>query len=255
MKNITKFFLSICFSVIFILPIFAQNEEKNFLKTAENLLLNVKSELDINSEIEFLKNTDISFLKNELNDDIKKKAFWVNIYNAFVLMQLKADESVYEKKNTFFKNKNICIAKIYFSLDDIEHVILRNNTCKWSLGYFKAWFTNKTLKSLMVNELDTRIHFALNCGAASCPPIAYYDFQYLDEEFNIAVLSYFPNGLETDNENIYLPTFMSWFRGDFGGKKGIKNFLIKHQLLKQENFDKKIKFKDYDWTVDLNNFR
>jgi hypothetical protein len=48
---------------------------------------------------------------------------------------------------------------------------------------------------------------------------------------------------------------MSWFRGDFNGKKGMKDFLVKQHLLPSNQSHFKIKFKDYDWTVKLDNFR
>jgi anaerobic ribonucleoside-triphosphate reductase len=249
---------TILFAFIFILicPQFvAGQENKKLIDLGAELLFKVKSGSEYSSIKNELENYDFSLLGFELSDDNLKKAFWINIYNAFVLLQLKENESVYDQKSNFFKTQNILIAQNYFSLDDIEHKILRRNAAKLSFGYFKSIFTKNDLKKLMVENVDARIHFALNCGAASCPPIAYYDYNNLEEELNIAVISYFVNGLEIKDEIIYLPKFMSWFRGDFNGKKGMRQFLISQNLLDTNQTNYKIRFKDYDWTVKLDNFR
>jgi hypothetical protein len=47
---------------------------------------------------------------------------------------------------------------------------------------------------------------------------------------------------------------MSWFRADFGGKKGMIAILKKHGLIAAEAFPK-IRFKKYDWTLELNNYK
>ena len=76
------------------------------------------------------------------------------------------------------------------SLDDIEHGILRRSKIKWSEGYFNKLFPSKFEKENRVNKVDYRIHFALNCGARSCPPIAFYDPEKLDKQLDVATMIY-----------------------------------------------------------------
>ena len=42
----------------------------------------------------------------------------------------------------------------------------------------------------LVVELDPRIHFTLNCGATSCPPIRVYSAPNLDSQLNRAAASF-----------------------------------------------------------------
>ncbi|KAJ1463592.1 hypothetical protein T484DRAFT_1874119 [Baffinella frigidus] len=39
-------------------------------------------------------------------------------------------------------------------------------------------------------EVDCRIHFALNCGAKSCPPIKNFTAEAVQEELRIAALAF-----------------------------------------------------------------
>lgn len=57
-----------------------------------------------------------------------------------------------------------------FSLDEMEHGILRANAPHPSGKRLLPDEADPRLK-LAMKELDFRIHFALNCGAKSCPPI------------------------------------------------------------------------------------
>jgi hypothetical protein len=106
-------------------------------------------------------------------------------------------------------------------LDDIEHGILRRSKVKWSFGYFNKLFPSAFEKKHRVDTLDYRIHFSLNCGAISCPPIAFYKPEQLDKQLEVATKVYLSGEAaynEADN-TVALPALMGWFRGDFGGKK------------------------------------
>jgi hypothetical protein len=45
---------------------------------------------------------------------------------------------------------------------------------------------NDPRKQFMVTEVDPRIHFTLNCGAESCPPIGVYHGDKLESELKRA---------------------------------------------------------------------
>ena len=72
------------------------------------------------------------------------------------------------------------VGGLLFTLDEIEHGILRVNKGHPKDG--KPMFNDDKRKKLMVESLDPRIHFALNCGAASCPPIRIYQKEKLDKQ-------------------------------------------------------------------------
>lgn len=191
-----------------------------------------------------------------LKTDDDKKAFWINLYNAYTNASLRANPGQYKSRNKFFKNKNIVIAGKIFSLDKIEHGILRRSSIKWSLGYFSKPFPGKTEKDLRVDKLDYRIHFALNCGAKSCPPIAFYNPENLNTQLDVAATAYLTaeTNYNAETNTLKLPAILGWFRRDFGGKKKIVQLLKSKQLL-SASVNPVIKFKKYDWTLYLDNYK
>ena len=107
-----------------------------------------------------------------------------------------------------------------------------------------------------MDTVDYRIHFALNCGAKSCPPIAYYAADKIDNQLDLATKNFLKNEVVYDpNKNVaYLPATMGWFRGDFGGKKGMIRILKLYNIIPVEATPS-IHFKKYDWTLFLNNYK
>ncbi len=203
-----------------------------------------------------LKNLSLQNLQNSIKTDDDKKAFWINIYNAFTQFFLKNTPGQYESRSTFFGNRQIEIAGNKFSLDDIEHGILRRSTIKWSLGYLNKLFPGKIEKSLRVNVIDYRLHFALNCGAKSCPPIAFYKPETIHQQLELATKAYLTSEAEYDKDaNILkMPTLMGWFRGDFGGKKKMLR-LLEQLTIVPAGAKPKIKFNKYDWDLFLQNYK
>jgi hypothetical protein len=187
-------------------------------------------------------------LVDELSDDTQKKTFWINLYNAayqilYVDLALRPDD--------IFTQKALIIAGKPFSLDDIEHGVLRKYRHKYSLGYMPKWFPAKHIKELAVDDIDWRIHFALNCGAKSCPPIAFYNSNELNMQLDLATASFLSQEsvINEEEKTVAVTKIMFWFKGDFGGKKGIKKFL--GDVLNKDFSGYKITFQDYDWSTKL----
>lgn len=202
------------------------------------------------------KNMSFDDLKTSIKTDDEKTAFWINLYNAYTQVSLKKNPEQYKKRSQFFGSKQIEIAGKEFSLDDIEHGILRRSSIKWSLGYLKKLFPGKTEKQLRVSALDYRIHFALNCGAKSCPPIAFYKPETINQQLDLATNAYLKGEAVYDKatNTVKLPTLMNWFRRDFGGKRKMIDLLKKLSIIPIDK-NPKIKFKDYDWTLYLQNYK
>lgn len=203
-----------------------------------------------------LKNINYDSLKNELATDEEKKAFWINLYNGYTQLFLKKDPEKYKNRNEFFKAKQIEIAGKKFSLDEIEHDILRRSKIKWSLGYLNKIFPGKRAKELRVDQLDYRIHFALNCGAKSCPPIAFYQAGNINTQLDMATRAYLTGESEYDaaNNTLKLPAIMGWFRHDFKGKKNMLSLAKKYDIV-PETKRPRISFKKYDWNLYLDNYK
>lgn len=226
--------------------------DTSLLRLSENLLYNVKTE-EATTEIESkLATIDKGRLIEGLNNDDAIKTFWINIYNAwYQILALRE-----KKKNpVIFRGKLILIAGRKFSLDDIEHGILRKYRWKYSKGYLPKFFPGKLIKQLAVSKIDYRIHFALNCGAKSCPPIAFYSYENIDKQLTIAKKSFLSTDIEIDDaqSEIRVTKIMDWFIADFGGKKGIRNII--KEVFQKDVTAYTIKFKPYNWDEALHNFQ
>jgi len=218
---------------------------------SEELLLKVKMNEKTSSIQLGLEQLEKQELQLFLTNDDKKKAFWINIYNAYY--QILRNENKLTKP-LIYKNKTFKIARELLSLDDVEHGILRRFKYKYSLGFITNFFISSFIKKNAVSILDYRIHFALNCGAKSCPPIAFYNSSKINSQLNLATQSFLESETEIDHEKKTVTTtaLFKWFYADFGRKKGIKKIFF-NQLNK--NIDTyKIKYKEYLWEDDLANF-
>jgi hypothetical protein len=229
--------------------------EQSFIAVSQQLLLAAKTGESTDTAVTFFAKVPFSQLQQELSSEAKAKAFWLNIYNAFTQVLLQNDATAYNHRSKFFKSKQIVIAGKKMSLDFIEHRILRRSELKLGLGYVKIFFPTSLEKQLRLGSKDYRIHFALNCGAKSCPPIAFFDDEKLEQQLSIAEKSFIMSDAQYDeaNNTVAVSKIFSWFRGDFGGKKDIRNLLLKHNIIPR-NKKVRLKFKEYDWSLMLKKF-
>jgi hypothetical protein len=220
-------------------------------KLSEDLLLAVKMEENTDSFLSEIEDLDLNEMLSAVNTDKKRIAFWVNIYNVYYQILNKQHNL---KNPEIYAAKEIKIAGLILSLDDIEHGILRRYRHKYSLGYFSRFWVNSTIKKLAVHKMDYRIHFALNCGAVSCPSIAFYDAENIDAQLDKAAHSFLPQETQIDHETkvVYVSRLFYWFMADFGGKKGTKKIIDKY--LETSIIGYTIKYNTYDWSEDLSNF-
>ena len=159
-----------------------------------------------------------------------------------------------QRHGKLFSERIIQVAQAQFSLDDIEHGILRRYRWKWSWGYLSNPFATLLIRNLAIQQIDFRIHFALNCGAKSCPPIAFYTVKKLDEQLDEAMYSFVVSETTIDRNNKIIKTskLLYWYRGDFKGTNGIKRILSKIFELDLSNY--KILFNQYNWEMLLGNY-
>jgi hypothetical protein len=224
----------------------------NVNQLSEKLLLVVKMQAPTGEVIARLEDLPSASLKSNLDSDARKKAFWINIYNAFFQI-LRKERGV--DKPDIYRLKLINIAGYRFSLDDIEHGILRKYRLKWALGYLPNPLVSTKVRAFAVKKIDYRIHFALNCGARSCPPIAFYSPDKIERQLDMATLSFLENDTEVfpEKKEIHTTRLFQWFIGDFGGVAGVRRIL--EQNLKLDLKGMRLIFKSYDWEEELDNFQ
>lgn len=222
---------------------------------SEQFLVNIKKGQNTNEIRAKLYNTTFEELNMSLDTDLKKLAFWVNIYNAYIQVILSENPDKYDDRGNFFKEDQIPIAGRLISFAKIEHGIIRKSQWELGLGLIRKWFPNKFERKLRVDDRDYRIHFALNCGAKDCPPVAIYEPERLDEQFAAGTKNYLQRTSEykADQNEVAVTSLFNWFRGDFGCKSGIKNILKEQKIIPTtKNID--LAYKNYDWTLDLDNW-
>jgi hypothetical protein len=208
-----------------------------------------------------LANVSAGELHKNLATESEKKAFWINIYNAYIQIKLLDNPELFDDRDSwfgynFFSTPQILIAGHLMSFDDLEHGIMRRSTHKLTMGYMRSFGVTDIEKMFWWDEIDPRIHFALNCGAISCPYIAVYDPDRVDEQLEITTRNYLNETTVFDSERnrAMVTRLMSWFRGDFGGLSGAREMLRQYGAIPQDS-DPKISFLEYDWTLELGNYQ
>jgi len=232
-----------------------ENTDDNILFLSKELITNLKTQIDYTNSKRKLEEIDINILKNTLDSDEKKKTFWINIYNSYTIINLK-DESqkkIYPRLK-FFDQKNIKIAKEIFSLSQIENKFLRRSKILFCLGYmsYPNCFVSSLEKSLRVNKLDSRIHFALNCGAKSCPPVLFYNENNIDRSLLKAEKSFISSSeFDEKTKILKVSRIFFWYKGDFGGTKGVINLHMQHGIVPGvfKVSDVNLKYQDYNWEI------
>ena len=170
---------------------------RKLLSLSQDLLYAVKTEkptADLERDLSALSAADLA---NGLPDDRSRNLFWVNLYNAWY--QLFAVRDGLDRPK-IFTYRGILFKGFSLTLDDIEHGILRRYRSKYSLGYLPQLLPAEVVKALAVKKPDFRIHFALNCGARSCPPIAFYEYDLLDEQLDLAAKTFLNSETVVDEE-------------------------------------------------------
>ena len=224
---------------------------------AQELLVATKRGEDTEPYEAALANLDDADLEAVRADRNTALAFWINLYNAGTQLLLRDRPELYESSLRFFRFFHapaVTVAGTELSLDRIENGLLRGRS-KYGLGSVPKLLVTSFESRHTVESLDPRIHFALNCGAESCPPIRAYEPENIDAQLDLATRSYLDTELEYDAESntVRVPRVFLWFPGDFGGPSGIRSFLHEHDSV-PEDASPKIRFQSWDWSKDENKF-
>lgn len=188
----------------------------------------------------------------------ERRAFWINLYNALVIdavIAFDVQSSVTEGllgPVTFFRRAAYHVGGKRVSLDDIEHGILRGNRGHPFLP--GRHFPSDDPRQEWLLPLDPRIHFALNCGARSCPPIRVYTASELDAQLELAARSFIDHAVVIQAGEVRLSKLFRWYRTDFGGREGLRQLLVDYleddrgsQLVNGQASSLRWRYTPYDW--------
>lgn len=233
----------------------SKKESNEYVQLSMNLISAIQQKGDYQKYIKEYNSLSLSKLAESLDTDNKTKAFWINTYNAYVQILLTENPSLFKDRNKFFKANQIKIGGQKLSLDFIEHGIIRGSKVKLAMGYINDPFASTLEKQFRVDKTDGRIHFALNCGAISCPAVAIYSAKNLDQELDQITQQFLHSTTKYNKSDntVYVTSLFNWYRGDFSEQNGVIGFLRKYKII-PEGSHPLVKYQDYDWTLDLGNF-
>lgn len=162
-----------------------------------------------------------------------RTAFYINSYNMLVIKQITDNYPVKSPMDIsgFFKETTFVVAGETLTLDQIEFEKLFNPT------------------------KDPRIHFALGCGARSCPFL--YDNAFFPDklqeqlEFRAQLIIDRPNYVYVDKkkQKVVLNKIFDWYGDQFSFNAGsLVKYVNKYKFYKIPE-DYQVEFQEYDWTL------
>jgi hypothetical protein len=186
------------------------------------------------ADVERLKKVVAFFASTAPPADRKAAFAWhLNAYNAWILNNILAKYPTTgprEGGEGFFDHEGIVISGRKTSFNDLEQVVIRPN--------FQ----------------DPRVHFALNCASASCPPLLGKPFEpgTLDEDLDHLARAFIntnPQGVVSKTDKVIrLSKLFDWYADDFGGKGNQAAFINRyreHPLPAGAKFE----FMNYNWNL------
>jgi len=202
-----------------------------------------------------------SFDLCSLKERGQRLAFWINIYNTGVIhgvIELGLKRSVKEFPG-FFDRVTYEIKGSRFSLNEIEHGLLRGNR-RHPYRLLRPFREKDLRRQFAVIPMDPRIHFALVCGARSCPPIGFYEAAEIDFQLELAAASFINSSqvkVLPQERIILISMIFKWYKGDFeGSDKAVIETLLNYldegenKAFLKENKDRiRIRYQPYDWNL------
>lgn len=178
------------------------------------------------------KTKDLSNLDLSQLDENERKAFFLNVYNCLVIHGIVegCNKSMFGEKAGrlfFYRTSSYQIGPYSYSLDDIEHGILRSNKIS-PIPHSKPQFPESDPRiAFKLATVDPRIHFGLNCGAKGCPPIAVYKAANIDNQLRTAARGFLRNGVvitktgegDSATYNVKMSMILNWYNHDFGANQ------------------------------------
>ncbi|XP_041066707.1 uncharacterized protein zgc:152951 [Carcharodon carcharias] len=194
----------------------------------------------------------------------EKLAFFINVYNALVIhgnIKQGPPKNMWQRYK-FFNSVSYVIGGEVFTLQDIENGVLRGNR-KGIAQITKPFSKGDPRLKVALEEAEPLIHFALNCGVLSCPPIKTYSAEEIDKELKISAAAFLdgPDSCQVDisKKEVRLSQIFKWYKVDFGGTdEKLLNWLLEHlgdspkkKALKGllSHGDIKIASLPYDWST------
>ncbi len=171
-----------------------------------------------------------------LPSDAERVAFFLNLYNVLVLhgaAALGVRTSVLEEP-TFFSAVAYRVGDAILTPDRIEHGILRRDAPHLGRRTLRR---DDPARAFLPRVVEPRIHAALVCASASCPPIAFYDPERLHEQLDRAARHLVSTHVRVARDVVRLPLVFRHYARDFEAyatrddpflPRGVREFVSAH---------------------------
>ncbi|ACF14533.1 protein of unknown function DUF547 [Chloroherpeton thalassium ATCC 35110] len=202
----------------------------------------LKHDEEFSAYLQDLEQADLSVFQSRE----EKVAFWINAYNAYTLKLILDNYPIKSIKDLSFlgtliinspwKKRFCAVAGNVYTLDEIEHDILRG-------------------------ELqETGVHFAVVCASNSCPILRdeAYSAKKLKEQLTSQTEAFLSDTLKNqfkwEGKTLYLSKIFDWYKSDFEKQYGsVTGFLAQYFTGEQKEWlakgDVKIEYLEYDWRL------
>lgn len=184
----------------------------------------------------------------------ERTAFWINIFNALVIdavISFDISDTIRESPG-FFRRAAYQVGPYRFALDEIEHGLLRDNRPQHP-RLPPPFAPGDPRGSLGPGLLDPRIHFALNCGTRSCPPVSFYEAALLDQQLDAAAASFINGeGVRMEGGALVLSPIFDFYVEDFGGREGVHGWLFRYLVdasARARLAESDARTGEYDWSL------
>ena len=186
-------------------------------------------------------------------------AFWINVFNAGVLRDARELESAAGVRTVeaFFERPRLRIGEHSYSLDDIEHGLLRGNVAKPGRSPPPMKRGDARLEYMPI-VFEERMHFGLHSACRSSPPLRAFDGGKLDRQLEEAASEYIRRTVRVERQGavLVLPRIFRWFAEDFGGDRGIVDFVVSRianeavvDMIDRRLGDVALRYAEFDWTL------
>ena len=161
------------------------------------------------------------FDPNSLSLGNQRLAFWINLYNSLTIDSVVRGPPSDGLRSCLarFRRVRYIVSGLPFSLDDIEHGVLR--------------------------------------ASRSCPPISAYEPAKLDDQLDLASAGFVNGGgarYDPVRQTLHLSRIFKWYVGDFGGSSGVLAFVRRYadEPLAGALADgptPRVRWQPYDWSL------
>jgi predicted secreted protein len=166
--------------------------------------------------------------------DHEKMAYYINMYNAYIIQFIISKYPVNSVKDISYSGKDI-----------------------WNIKLVKIGeksITLNTLEGLLVAYKDPRIHFAINCGAKSCPRLMNKAFNAKSLDTDLTRMAkIFINDLSQNQikpKKVAISKIFEWYKLDFTtSTTTLTDFLNKYSKVKIAVDSPKTEYLPYDWSL------